>query len=305
MATQIPQDVFEFVRKVFQQCNRRISAKIAAVPNTSEPSLDLTLIEHLSQFSSPTTLLSEWTVRIDTHYLGGLGHFRRWEIADIGILLFLRQAGQLVTSKVGLLQSKRLYPDNGDILEETAADYQIGFARLVPSGPHVASMQVKHAFSFSASSRYGALRVRDGQWNRIVEYQKQRTIPVYYLLYNPWTIPFHQTVPLYAQPTLSGTPSGGCRVISADTLVESQTFRPDNYTPRFRDICGLLSGGKANYCGWKLEHFVSGLLLGCSEGRVFQDPNEVDLESLFFRRSGPIAAAIGINVEMPESLEWD
>ena len=134
MTNPIPRDVVDYVRNVFVVCNRRIGRKIAAVPNASEQSLDLTMIEHLSQYSAPTILPSDWTVRIDIHYLGGRRHFDRWEVADIGVLLFLRRAGKLVRSKVALFQSKRLYPDSGDIDEEEAADYHVGFARLVPDG---------------------------------------------------------------------------------------------------------------------------------------------------------------------------
>lgn len=37
-------------------------------------------------------------------------HFYGWEIADIGLLLFAKKAGAVVSKKVALLQSKRLYP---------------------------------------------------------------------------------------------------------------------------------------------------------------------------------------------------
>jgi hypothetical protein len=79
-------------------------------PNAPEESLDLTWIEHMSRFSSPVTLDSGWLVKIETHYLGRMRHFRRWEIADIGRLVHLRLGEKGRTSKVALLQSKRLYP---------------------------------------------------------------------------------------------------------------------------------------------------------------------------------------------------
>ena len=300
---QIPDDVFDYISKVFRACNCRVSKKISAVPNSPEGSLDLTLIEQLSQFSSPKILPSNWVVRIDTHYLGGLHQYHRCEIADIGILLFLRQAGQLVRNKVILLQSKRLYPDSGDILEEDFADYQIGFAHLVPSGPTISSMKIAHVFSFSESSKYGAFRIRDKQWRAIKDYQHQRNIPVYYLFYNPWIIPFEQTLPLSVHPTLRGDPTGGCRIIPAKILFNRLQDKSDNSSPRFLDVCDLLPDSRENYCGWKLEYFVSRLLLGCIEGRIFQNPEELDLGELFFRRSGPIAAAIGINVEMPKHFD--
>ena len=305
MATPIPKDVFDYVQKVFRTCNRRLGKKLTAVPNASEPSLDLTMIEQLSQFSAPTTLPSDWTVRIDTHYLGGLRHFGRWEVADIGVLAFLSQAGQMVRNKVALLQSKRLYPDSGEIDEEEAVDYSIGFARLLPAGPSVTSMAIQHVFSFSEQSKYRALHVRDNQWCAIEQYQQHRHIPIYYLLYNPWRIPFTQTFPLTHRSLLHKKPTAGCRVIPASVLMASLSEKPDGYSPEFQEICGLIQGHVHHRFGWKIEYFVSHLLLGCTQGRIFRDTTETDLEALFSRRSGPIAAAIGINIEMPEYAEWE
>ena len=39
---------------------------------------------------SPAVVAPDWSVRIDTHFLGGRRHFRSWEIADIGVLVYLR-----------------------------------------------------------------------------------------------------------------------------------------------------------------------------------------------------------------------
>src|SRR5437667_10094951 len=100
----IPPDVTEWIRGVFRECNGRIAEKLSNNPNLPEESLDLTWIEHLSQYASPVTLTSSWTIKIETHYLGGLRHLRNWEIADIGYLIFLRQAGAVKRSKLELRQ---------------------------------------------------------------------------------------------------------------------------------------------------------------------------------------------------------
>jgi hypothetical protein len=48
----------------------------------------MTFVEHFTQFGAPRRFGSGWTVRIDNHFLGGLRHwYRRWEIADIGLLV--------------------------------------------------------------------------------------------------------------------------------------------------------------------------------------------------------------------------
>lgn len=76
-----PPQVVSYIRNVFAQANKRLSEKIARVPNCSEPSLDMTLIEHLTQFAAPRVVAPGWTVKLDVHFLGGLRHFDSWEPA--------------------------------------------------------------------------------------------------------------------------------------------------------------------------------------------------------------------------------
>jgi len=44
-------------------------------------------------------------------------------------------------------------------------------------------------------------------------------------------------------------------------------------------------------------------MAGCKGGFRFTNNDEVPIQSIFYRRSGPIAAAIAITVEMPEDAE--
>jgi len=106
----IPQDVRKFVKNVFSLCNIEATKNLSNNPNAPEQYLDLSVINVLASHSSPVRLASGWLVRIETHYLGSLRHYRNWEIADIGLLLSVRQPNQPRIAKVGLLQSKRLYP---------------------------------------------------------------------------------------------------------------------------------------------------------------------------------------------------
>lgn len=150
-------DVKEWLNRIFRDCNERITEKLSNNPNAPEESLDLTWIEQLSRYSSPVTLASSWTVKVEAHYLGGLRHFFRWEIADIGVLLFLRSGGEVKRSKVALLQSKRLYPNNRSVAEESKVDYEIGFARLADLEDLTRSLSLETEFRFSEDSRYGAI----------------------------------------------------------------------------------------------------------------------------------------------------
>jgi hypothetical protein len=115
----IPADVIRWFRTVFAQCNRKLARTMSIVPNVAEPALDMALIDHLTQYGAPQVLDSGWTVRVDTHFLGGLRHFSgKWEIADIGLLVHYRKNGKVLRSKAAVLQSKRLYPKAGAVKEE-------------------------------------------------------------------------------------------------------------------------------------------------------------------------------------------
>lgn len=166
----IPNDVVDWVRDTFRLCNIRVSEKLTNNPNLPEESLDLTWIEHFSQFASPVTLSSAWTVKIETHYLGGLRHYQRWEIADIGVLLFIRRGGKIDKSKVALLQSKRLYPTSNRVREEHRTDYETGFARLADPEDLLSSIAIEAEFEFNGECQYGALIANSDQVRAIRAY---------------------------------------------------------------------------------------------------------------------------------------
>jgi hypothetical protein len=294
----IPPDVVQWICSLFHGCNERLSEKISNNPNLPEESLDLTWVEYLSQHASPLTLSSSWTIKIETHYLGGLRHFMKWEIADIGVLLFLRRAGRLEKSKVALLQSKRLYPLNNTVQEEDRVDYEIGFARLADPELLQHAVAIEAEFQFDETCTYGALLAKSDQVAAIAAYEKKNQVAVYYQLYNPWRIPFVQRIPLtqFARP--KGVLELGTRIIPANSVHRLLRRFVAGRKPSLKDLMGVV-GGEHEY-GWPLEHFISDLFLGCSEGTPFETISEERIQTLFYRRSGPISAAIAISIEAPE-----
>jgi hypothetical protein len=151
----LPNFIINWIRTVFADVNRRVSEKILNVPGAPEPSLDLTFIEHLTNYSAPQKFASDWAVRLDTHYLGGLAHFGQWEIADIGVFVFFQRKGKMLRRKVALLQSKRLYPTNRDVEHVERYDYVVGMARIANRPDNVAPLLLEGVFEFSDASEYG------------------------------------------------------------------------------------------------------------------------------------------------------
>jgi len=295
VVNEIPADVTEWLRSVFAGCNARITEKLSMCPNAPEESLDLTWVEYLSHFSSPVALGSNWVVKIESHYLGGLRHFYTWEIADIGILIFLRLGGASNRSKVALLQSKRLYPDGQPIREEVRVDYEIGFARLADPEDERLSIAFDAEFGFTEESRYQALLRDSEQAQAIDAYEKKVKLRVYYQLYNTWSLPYVQRVPLHGYVPPAGTPELGVRVIPS-ALVHAKMSASNDTSPALRDLADL---SELPTYGWRLEDFICDELLACREGDEFASSGDDRISNLFFRRSGPIAAAIAITIEAP------
>jgi hypothetical protein len=301
----IPPEILDWFREVFASANRRLCEKIRNVPAIPEPHLDTTLVEHLSGFAAPRRFPTDWVIQIDTHYIGGLRHFhRRWEIADIGVLIFYQQRGRLVRRKVALLQSKRLYPRNADVQVLERYDYMIGMARLGERDERAPSMLVRRQFEFGEDCRYGALVAGDEQHVAIAAHIERYGFPVFYLFYNPPNVPLAVELPLALNAVQTVDPALGARVIPTSRIFELLDAQGDGYRPTRGDTRKLMAAADvADDYGWRLEHFMSDLLLGCQEGRRFSDDDREAIDALFYRRSGPIAATIAVTVEVPDSVD--
>jgi hypothetical protein len=299
---QIPDDVREWIRAVFADCNNGVASKMSRVPTVHETSLDLTFIERLSGYAAPVRFESEWLVRIDAHYLGGGRHFGQWEVADIGLLIIFRRGLQILRTKVGLLQSKRLYPDEQGFDEDEAIDYMVGFARLMRIAEEsFLKVTEPRTFTFSGQSRYKAFHVGDQQFEAIRAYETRYSIPVHYLFYHPLLLPFRQHVPMVAKTEVDGTCEVGCRVISASEVNASVGRFDVGYSPTYDDLRSIpsLATQGGIWPGWRLEDFVVERLMDCHEGHVAADQDDEGLFLVFNRRSGPISAAIAVTFEMP------
>jgi hypothetical protein len=306
MPPNLPSDVLNSLKAIFADCNHRISKKLSDNPNIHEESLDFTFIETFSHFEAPMTLPSGWTLRFETHFLGGGRHFGNWEIADIGLLVMVRSAGKTAWNKVALLQSKRLYPDETDFEEGSIFDYMIGFRRLFEQDDEWAELVKPRIFTFSQSSRYKALKCHDGQYKAIELYEQQTKIPIYYLLYNPCDLPWSISLPLTAHRLQPQRCDVGCRVLPSEQLREVLSSRPENYLPAYDELAGAAPAMRLPYKGnWRLEDFAVDLLLGCHAGHVAKNPEDAGLDMIFNRRSGPISAAISITVDAPADFRWE
>jgi hypothetical protein len=299
----IPPDVREWIRDAFAGCNQRVAAKMSRIPTVHETSLDLSFVEEISQLAVPVRLPSSWTIRLDTHYLGGMRHWGSWEIADIGFLVLMRRGGKVIRSKIALLQSKRLYPIEQDYEEDTPIDYYRGFGRLWQSDESFLQVTQPREFHFQETSRYKALVVGDDQYRFIGEYEKKHRIPVHYLLYHPLRLPTSQRLPLQnARSRRRGACVVGCRVVPSSSLRKALAKRDKGYSPSYADLKFMLPDpfdDPSNEVGWRLEGFVADLLIQCKAGYIPTGPNDAGVNLVFAERGAPISAAISLTIEAP------
>lgn len=294
---------------MFAAVNSRVSTKLSAFPTTHETSLDMSFIEEVSQHSAPVSFSSGWLLRLETHFLGGGRYWGRWEIADIGVLVVFRRAGVVVQTKIALLQSKRLYPVEAQTTaEDHPVDYVVGFGRLLPAEQEYKSAVKPRTFSFVRDSRFRALEYGDGQYQAILAYEKQTSVPVHYLLYNPLRLPSTATYPVEASGTKTQISSEtvGARVVSAvaiDTNLNGKIGVGDN--PSFDQV--FQSPVSSTSVPWPLEYFIADLVLSCKEGHIAGVDSMSDevLYTVFNRRSGPISAAIAITIDAPAEVETE
>lgn len=302
----IPPEVIDWIREVFGSVNIRVSAKLSTFPTTHETSLDMSFIEEVSQHSAPVAFSSGWLVRLETHFLGGGRYWGRWEIADIGVLVVFRRAGTVVQTKIALLQSKRLYPVEGQTTaEDHPLDYTVGFGRLLPAEQEYKSAVKARTFSFVRDSRYRALEYGNGQYQAILDYEKDTSVPVHYLLYNPLRLPLTVAYPVEVSVTKTQSSSEpvGARVVPAvalDAKLKGQVGIGDN--PAFDQV--FSDPALPSSAPWPLEYFIADLVLSCKEGHIagLNPMTDEALYTVFNRRSGPISSAIAITIDAPAEI---
>jgi hypothetical protein len=295
----LPSDAVAYIRQVFAKLNDHCAKTLSLVPNIHEPTLDQILISRLAERPSRRLRASSSVVEFATYFLGGARQYlNRWEIADIGLVINIKKHGQLILTKVALLQSKRLYAleDQYDEAQETEQFYQ-GFGGVYMAAR---SPVTKQHFNFTPDSQYDALDLKHEQVTRIDAYPGEHGIPVLYLFYNPLRISWTADVPSFGRSAITGVRNEvGTRIVTAEGVhaLKERGIRK----PRYRDVAAI-AGDTTNApfsAGWRLEDFVVDLLLACHIGYATTGPDET-LYNVFNARNRPIASAFAVNISIGE-----
>lgn len=297
----IPEIVIDYVRDVFARANEKVSRALTDHPSMHEPMLDSLLIAELSAAPAAFFAAEQIALNIETHWLGGRWMYRRWEIADIALIVMLRRNGQLEQRKVALLQTKRLYSKEipADPLEPE--DYVIGIGRLGDRTDPQRPLFQQRTFGFDQGSTYDATHAGHEQIARIEAYFGESDIPVYYGLYNPLVLPFKGVYPSAPGSNAHLANTFGCRVLRSDDVHGPLARMAEGQRPSVANLRlanPLDASDPDSTRGWRLERFVADEVLRCREGRLFDDKTDPNLRALFYARSAPITAAIVMTVDV-------
>lgn len=290
----LPLDAVEYIRQIFSDVDEHVTSRLDRMPTVHEESLDFAFIDAVAVAQGPHQTPTGTIVDIDVHFVGGGWHMKRWEVADIGFIVTFRRANELLRTKVVLLQSKRLYPREAEFVEDAGITRQGGLGSLMnPSLPATIGVRT---FRFDESCRYKALQVGDGQWQAILQYEKEFKLPVHYMLYHPSGMPCTVNIPVNLPFTAPAPPVVvGTRILAGGhTRTLCEGF-PKNYAPSYTD----LSDG-SGVVGAALPEFVVSGILSCTEGYIVDKSPDQDegLQRVFYQRNAPIAAAIRLDINL-------
>lgn len=299
--SDIPEVVIDYVRNVFALANDKVTRAVSTHPSMHEETLDHILIMELT--AAPPAFFSDeqMAVAIESHWLGGRWMYGRWEIADIAFFVLLRRNGHLLSRKVALLQTKRLYSKEIAVAEIDDIEYRIGIGRLADRTDPIVPLTARRAFGFDSASVYGATSAGHKQIERIDAYTQLRGIPVYYGLYNPSSLPIRTTYPPLNGATIEKRNELGCRVMPAAHVHDAIAILAQGAAPSIANLTAdqpFDASDQTSVHGWRLEKFVADEVLRCRQGRLFESLQDENLHSLLYQRSAPISAAVTITIDV-------
>lgn len=264
------------------------------IPNIPEESLDISFIEGLSRRSHPTIVTPGWAVRLSAHFIGNIRYYRRYEIADIGVVIEYKLHSQVVKRKLILLQSKRLYPNNHEVIKLDDHDYELGLGLVTGENPNEVPIFSEIKYEFSHVSSYGALRANSNQCNVIQNHFCDTGIPVYYMLYNPVIVPWCVSYPVSTKEICLPERTLGTRVVPASDI-HSILLRKYSASTSLK-LADLSTVEPSGTYGHSLEDFFD-RSIRCEWGYPYSGKTDAGLQRLFSRKSGPIFCVVKIAIE--------
>jgi hypothetical protein len=149
-----------------------------------------------------------------------------------------------------MLQSKRLYPENNEVDDEDAVGFLYGMNAFLTREPHSPLALLNRQFAFNNQCVYGAIKAQDSQVTAIARMNERLGEAVYYLFYNPPSIP--RTIVNAGTERQTAKNDLGCRVYLENEVKVAMAEFKKGRSPKFAEIeaAGLSSN-------WRLETWGS------------------------------------------------
>ena len=287
----LPEDVITWFRDRFEEANCSVTENLVNNPNARETTLDDALLASLQKRQAPVQFPSGTVVQMSVHNIGGLRRLYRWEVADIGVIVTVSQAGVVQGQKIGVLQAKRLYPRNNDVLDDDPEGFRYGLNAFLFPEPSSALAKMRTTFEFNEDCHYRALLSRGDQSQIIKDFNQKFGPAVSYLFYNPESVPDTMHFPSTAYRTIPDPPPLGARVVEAKDVHAVLENLANGQTPTLAEV----QNGTQRHS--RLEEWAEDILR-CRVGVPFDRSKDNIVESLIMRRSGPIGAVIALSIAL-------
>jgi len=199
----------------------------------------------------------------------------------------------MVAQKIGMLPTKRLFPKNNDVLDDDPEGFRYGMNAFLNRDTKSPLAVLNREFVFDRSCVYRSLKARSDQVRIINELNRRFGESVFYMFYNPSTVPVTIRYPLKSKRTVARGRLG-CRVFFSKEVHGVLDTLSKDHSPT---LSAIMEGGAAS--NWRLEEWVADHLLICKVGQRFDESMKDEVRTLLERRSGPIGAAIAVSIALP------
>src|SRR5262245_23729867 len=104
------------------------------------------------------------------------------------IFVFIYRGPQMIAQKIGMLQTKRLFPKNNDVVDDDPEGFRYGMNTFLNRDSRSPLAVLTRKFVFDETCLYGSLKAQDDQVTSINELNEWFGESVYYMFYNPSTV---------------------------------------------------------------------------------------------------------------------
>jgi hypothetical protein len=192
-----------------------------------------------------------------------------------------------------MLQTKRLFPKNNDVLDDDPEGFRYGMNAFLNRDSRSPLAVLNRKFVFDETCVYGALKAGSEQVATINSLNRQFGESVFYMFYNPSTVPISIQYPVRSRRQIKNAKLG-CRVFSSNEVHTVLNTLEKGRSPTLKMI---VTGGKMS--NWRLESWIADFVLQCKLGKRFDEGMQDKVSMLLERRSGPIGVAIAVSIALP------